>query len=288
VRTGLPLALAGAGAGLGIAALPQALPMISSIAPLRNRLMPDLAGIGAPGHVALTFDDGPDPASTPLFLRMLADEGVTATFFLLGRMLVKAPELAREMVAAGHEIALHGWEHRPMILRSPRETRDDLTRGYDLIGDVTSAAPTWYRPPYGVLTTAAYLSAARLGMRTVLWSAWGRDWTAHATPASVQRLVERDLTGGGTILLHDSDCTAKPQSWRSTLGAVPALLTTIRTRNLQVGPLKAHFAPAPPFSPALPTASIMNLSAQSTARIQGIQRPTNSMIVPESSIEVAA
>jgi peptidoglycan/xylan/chitin deacetylase (PgdA/CDA1 family) len=229
---------------VGVAALVHAVPAISSIALLRNRVMPGLAGTGASDHVALTFDDGPDPASTPRFLRLLDERGVKATFFLLGRMLDRAPELGRELIAAGHEVALHGWEHRCMIVRGPRATHDDLTRGRDLIADVTGTAPAWYRPPYGVLTSSAYVSAARLGMRTILWSAWGRDWTARANPTSVRRTVLRDLSGGGTILLHDSDCTSKPEAWRSTLGALPALLDTISARGLRVGPLREHGLPA--------------------------------------------
>jgi peptidoglycan/xylan/chitin deacetylase (PgdA/CDA1 family) len=215
-------------------------PTITSIAPLRNRFMPRIAGRGAADHVALTFDDGPDPASTPRFLRLLDERGVKATFFLLGMMLVKAPELGRELVAAGHEVALHGWEHQCLILRGPRATYDDLERGRDLIGEVTGQAPRFYRPPYGVLTASAAISARKLGLRTILWTAWGRDWTAHATPASVTRLVERDLDGGGTILLHDSDCTSKPEAWRSTLGALPALLDSIAERGLRVGRLAEH------------------------------------------------
>jgi len=232
--------LAGAAGVAGAVVVAQALPALSSIAPMRNRLLPGLAGRGAPDHVALTFDDGPDPASTPLFLDLLAERRVRATFFLLGFMIERAPGLAKEIAAAGHEVALHGYTHRVMLRRGWASTRDDLKRGYDLVAETTGNPPAWYRPPYGVLTTSARVAAGRLGMRTVLWIAWGRDWTARATPDSVQSLVQRDLRGGGTILLHDSDCTSKPQAWRSTLGAVPRLLDTIEARGWNVGPLAAH------------------------------------------------
>jgi peptidoglycan/xylan/chitin deacetylase (PgdA/CDA1 family) len=155
-------------------------------------------------------------------------------------MLVRAPELGRELVAAGHEIALHGWGHRCLLARGPRGTRDDLARGYDVIADITGAPPRWYRPPYGVLTTPAINVAGRLGLTPVLWSAWGLDWTSNATPASVLATVRRDLAGGGTVLLHDSDCTSAPGSWRATLGALPALIEGIRASGLAVGPLGAH------------------------------------------------
>jgi peptidoglycan/xylan/chitin deacetylase (PgdA/CDA1 family) len=223
-----------------VATLTQPFAAVAAIGPVRRRLLPRLAGLGDPGHVALTFDDGPHPDATPELLELLDRVGVRATFFLLGRMLSRAPELGRDLIAAGHEVALHGWEHRCLILRGPAATSEDLRRGRDLIIEVTGRPPLFYRPPYGVLTASAARSARRLGMRTTLWTAWGVDWTARATPASVTRRVLRDLDGGGTILLHDSDCTSQPEAWRSTLGALPALLDTIAERGLRVGPLSEH------------------------------------------------
>jgi hypothetical protein len=74
----------------------------------------------------------------------------------------------------------------------------------------------------------------------VLWTAWGEDWSATATPESVLRTVRRDLTGGGTVLLHDSDCTSAPLSWRSALGALPDLLDGCARAGWRVGPLSEH------------------------------------------------
>ena len=81
------------------------------------RVAPSLAGIGRPDHVALTFDDGPDPASTPLFLTELDRLGWKATFFLLGCMVRQAPSLAAELVAASHEVAVHGDRHDSHLRR---------------------------------------------------------------------------------------------------------------------------------------------------------------------------
>ena len=83
-------------------------------------------------------------------------------------------------------------------------------------------------------------AARRLGLRTVLWTAWGRDWTATATPASVVTHVGRGLRPGGTVLLHDSDCTSYPGSWRSALGALPRLADEFASRGLAVGPVGDH------------------------------------------------
>ncbi|MCX4745491.1 polysaccharide deacetylase family protein [Kitasatospora sp. NBC_01287] len=224
----------------GALALGHGLPALTSLGALRPLLAPRLSGPGDAGHVALTFDDGPDAASTPLFLEELAKTGTKATFFLLGRMLQRAPGLGRELVDAGHEVAVHGWAHRPLLIRSPRATRDDVARARDLIAEVTGQQPRWYRPPYGVLNTAALFAARENGLRPVLWTHWGQDWTARATPDSVMRTLTRAPLAGGTVLLHDSDCTSAPQAWRSTLGALPRLLERCAEEGLKVGPLREH------------------------------------------------
>jgi peptidoglycan-N-acetylglucosamine deacetylase len=233
----LPATVAALALG-GVAA--QAVPALTAITPLRRRFLPALAGTGRPEHVALTFDDGPDPVSTPRFLDLLRDEGVQATFFLLGDNVSRAPGVAADLVAAGHEVAVHGWDHRLLLASDPRRAYSDLARTCDLIRVVTGQRPRWYRPPYGVLSTAVLYACRRLDLTPVLWTAWGRDWEAGATPESIRGTVIGRLRGGGTILLHDSDCTSAPDSWRRTLAALPALLDDIRAYQLTVGPLAAH------------------------------------------------
>jgi peptidoglycan/xylan/chitin deacetylase (PgdA/CDA1 family) len=225
---------------LGVTLAAHAAPAVTSIGPLRRHLMPGLSGAGDPGHIALTFDDGPDRASTPAFLDVLAEHGVTATFFLLGRMLEAAPELGARLAADGHEVAVHGWEHRCTLVRGPCEIYDDLARAKDAIATATGQVPRWYRPPYGVLSSSALWAARKLDLTPVLWTNWGRDWTRVATPASVLETLGRGLRGGATLLLHDSDCTSAPGSWHNTLGALPVLLEGVRARSLSIGPLRDH------------------------------------------------
>jgi peptidoglycan/xylan/chitin deacetylase (PgdA/CDA1 family) len=212
--------------------LSAALPTLTFLTPVRA-LFPTLRGIGSAHHVALTFDDGPDPRSTPRFLDLLARRGVHATFFLVGEQLTRNSGLAREITAAGHEVAVHGWHHR-------RTVRDDLVSAYELIASASGRRPRWYRPPYGVLTWPGLLDARRLGLTPVLWTTWGRDWTSEATAGSVFERVNRTLRGGATVLLHDSDRYAAVGSWRATLGAVPLLLDECERRQLVVGPLREH------------------------------------------------
>jgi peptidoglycan/xylan/chitin deacetylase (PgdA/CDA1 family) len=218
----------------------HAAPALTAITPARRVLLPALSGVGPAGHVALTFDDGPDRVSTPHFLDLLATMRVRATFFLLGSMLHRDPGLGREIVAGGHEVAVHGWAHRCLLWRSPSATYDDIARATDRVAAVTGEPPRRYRPPYGVLTAGALLACQRLDLQPRLWTAWGRDWEANATPSSIVRTVTRTLAGGGTVLLHDSDCTSAAGSWRRTLAALPRVVDWARERNLDLGPLREH------------------------------------------------
>jgi peptidoglycan-N-acetylglucosamine deacetylase len=225
----------------GALAVAHAGPGITGIGPVRMLAFRRLAGQGDPGHVALTFDDGPDPESTPEFVRALAERDIRATFFMLGCMVEQAPGLAAEIAAAGHEIGVHGFDHRYLTLRGPRATRSDLTRATDLITDVTGKRPTLFRPPYGVLTGPALLTARELGLTPLLWGSWGREWTPGASPASVLATLVGGLDGGATVLLHDTSGRTSPAgAWQAALGALPLLLDECERRGLRVGPVAEH------------------------------------------------
>ena len=207
---------------------------------MRARLAPGLDGRGVPGHVALTFDDGPDPRSTPYFLAALERLGAHATFFVLGERLLDHPDLARRMLDEGHELAVHGWQHERPWLPEPRREAADVARAAGAIADLGAGAPLWYRPPYGILTAGRRRAAHRARLRPVLWTAWGRDWRAGADRASVLAALSQRLTGGATVLLHDSDYTSAPDSWRTTLAALPDLVARCRAAGWQVGTLREH------------------------------------------------
>ncbi|MFG2193859.1 polysaccharide deacetylase family protein [Streptomyces sp. NPDC048639] len=215
-------------------------PAATWIPAVRRTLSPALDGQGDPGHVALTFDDGPDPLSTPRFLRELDRLSVRATFFVLGAELQRYADLGRRIVAEGHELAVHGWRHEwPWYPRLRRDLHD-LPRAADTVLKVGGERPLWYRPPYGILTGGRWTAARRAGLQPVLWSAWGHDWTAQADPGSVLSEVAGTLRGGGTVLLHDSDRVSAPESWRAALGALPMLVAVCRERGMTVGPLGEH------------------------------------------------
>lgn len=236
-----PLRIAAVGgAGAATAAFVHLVPGVVAWRAARCRVLPRLSGVGSPGHVALTFDDGPDPASTPQVLDALEGLGWKATFFCLGCQVRRSPGLTRELVARGHEIAVHGDNHRSHLLRSPRATVADVAKAKDCIEEVTETAIRWFRPPYGGVALPSLLAGRESGLQMVLWTTWGVDWRPDSTGESVAGNVERTFHPGATVLLHDSDITSAPGSWRSTLDALPLLAERWDAAGLVVGTLSDH------------------------------------------------
>jgi len=226
-----------------VATAAQFAPSLARSSAFGERYAPALVGRGQRDHVALTFDDGPDPLGTPCVLRRLAELDLHATFFVLGCQAVRAPDIVAEVVRAGHEVAVHGYDHRSMAARTPRATIDDIARARDTIADIAGVAPAYFRPPFGMLTLAALHGARRAGLTTVLWTNWGRDWRPNATPASIVDDVTRRPLPGATVLLHDSDSQSAPGSWLAVVDALPELADAFARQELSTGPLGAHGLP---------------------------------------------
>ena len=207
----------------------------------RCRLLPTLSGVGRPDHVALTFDDGPDPVSTPLILDMLDTFGWKATFFCLGSQAEKAPGMITELVDRGHELGVHGQTHRSHLRRTAPDVVRDVRDARARLEDLSGRSLEWFRPPYGGLSAASLIAAHRLDLRLVLWTTWGKDWRADATGPSVAARVHRTFVPGATVLLHDSDVTSSPESWKATVEALPLLAGDWHDRGLEIGPLAEHF-----------------------------------------------
>jgi peptidoglycan/xylan/chitin deacetylase (PgdA/CDA1 family) len=225
-----------------------ALPIAGAFAgaALVGYMLPGLAGampalrppLGVEDHTAdgrgyaLTFDDGPHARGTPAVLEILQRERVRATFFLVGEQVQRNPALAAEIAAAGHAIALHCHRHRNLLRLTPWQVREDIARAEAQIEEHTGCSPALYRPPYGVLNAAALRLAQRRGWRTLLWTHWGRDWEARATPASIAARVTDGAGEGSVLLLHDADDYSAPGSWERTVAALPRVLDTLAQRGL--------------------------------------------------------
>jgi peptidoglycan/xylan/chitin deacetylase (PgdA/CDA1 family) len=203
-------------------------------------LLPGLSGVGRADHVALTFDDGPDRESTPAILDALDELDWKATFFCLGEQVEQNPELARELLRRGHEIGAHGFSHHSHLRRPAPWATNDLRRTLSLLTDVTGETPRWFRPPYGALSASSLVAARRCDVQLVLWTTWGRDWRAGIDGTAVAADVERTFYPGATVLLHDSDVTSTPGSWKATLEALDILAEVWEEKGLAVGPLREH------------------------------------------------
>jgi peptidoglycan/xylan/chitin deacetylase (PgdA/CDA1 family) len=177
--------------------------------------------------VAVTFDDGPHEEGTPRVLDELAQRAAIATFFVVGEQVARRPELARRIVEAGHEVAVHGFRHTLLLRRRTAELAADLDRCVATIEDATGVSPTLYRPPYGVFSSGALAHVRGRGWRPLLWSTWGRDWRRRTNAAEIARLATRNLRPGDVVLLHDSDAYSSAGSWRRTVGAVPSVLDAV-------------------------------------------------------------
>ena len=177
--------------------------------------------------VALTFDDGPHPEGTPAVLDHLARRGVVATFFLVGEQVARRPELARRIVADGHEVAIHGYRHTLLLRRRLKELAADLDRCVATIEDATGISPALHRPPFGIYS-AAGLAFARERFRPLLWSRWGKDWRKFTTPGRIAARATRALAPGDVILLHDADFYSSRRSHERTALALPLILAELK------------------------------------------------------------
>lgn len=201
-------------------------PAIAQAIGVRRRLYEDRG-------VALTFDDGPHPEGTRAVLEALASRDVTATFFVVGEQVERYPSLTAEIVAAGHQLALHGYRHRNQMRLTPAQIADDLHKGVEVIGEICGNRPRVYRPPYGIFTFAGLSATRRAALEPVLWSSWGRDWRANTTAEEIAGLVSRGLGEGDVVLLHDADWYSATGSHRRTAAALPLILDVLEERGLQ-------------------------------------------------------
>jgi peptidoglycan/xylan/chitin deacetylase (PgdA/CDA1 family) len=161
--------------------------------------------------IALTFDDGPDPVQTPRMLDLLAKYHVKATFCLVGRKVQAYPNLVRRIVAGGHTLCNHSWQHSLTLgKQSPAVIRADLRQTNDAIHDAVPGAKIAYlRAPGGNFTPAYVRVATEMGMKSIYWQTDPRDWDhpiGESSPAHRARViaaVQKQVRKGSIVLSHD-------------------------------------------------------------------------------------
>jgi peptidoglycan-N-acetylglucosamine deacetylase len=163
-----------------------------------------------PGELALTFDDGPNPAWTPKLLDTLAEQEVRATFFMLGSHAEAEPELVKRIIAAGHVVGNHSWSHPNLARSTAARVRDELKRTKQTLEQIVGAPVRWFRPPYGARRPVVFRIAREMGLEPVLWNAMTTDWSERSAERIAERLgamIERAGRRGSAanIVLHDGN-----------------------------------------------------------------------------------
>lgn len=171
--------------------------------------------------MALTFDDGPWPVYTEKILAILKREHVHATFFMIGRNVAAHPELARRVVAEGHAIGNHTWNHPSR----PRGAGAEITRTDAALKQAVGFTPNLFRPPYGMLHNGLATFAKQQGKAVLIWSSDSRDWD-HASAGSIYATVMRQSGPGGIILMHDGGGNRA-----ATAAALPDVIASLRARG---------------------------------------------------------
>lgn len=153
-------------------------------------------------HVVMTYDDGPDPRDTPRILEALDQAGSTATFFVLAGRAQRSPSLLNEISAAGHEIGLHGLDHRRPTTFGAIETLRRLRDGKAIVEDLTGHAVRWYRPPYGAQNARTWSATKAAGLHAVMWGATTWDWRDVDQQTRVDKVLSCTRKGA-IVLCHD-------------------------------------------------------------------------------------
>jgi peptidoglycan/xylan/chitin deacetylase (PgdA/CDA1 family) len=183
-------------------------------------------------RIALTFDDGPDPAVTPQVLDRLERHGARASFFCIGESVRRHPALAREIVARGHRIENHSDHHsKAFSLFGPHRQRSEIERAQATIRDLVGRAPTLFRAPAGLRNVFLDPILRREGLRLVSWTRRGFDTVSHE-PRKIAAKLTRGLGAGDILLLHDGDPARGADGVPVALPALDLVLAEMERRGL--------------------------------------------------------
>ena len=183
-------------------------------------------------RVALTFDDGPD-SMTPRYLDLLDELGTPATFFVCGERAAKHPELVREYLRRGHQLAGHGYDHTRFTKLSRRALLDQCTRTDQAIGGHVSGRP-WVRPPHGSLDATTVLALRAAGYVVAMWTVDSCDYTERDPGRLAARCSPEHVSAGDVLLFHEG------QEW--TLAALPAIVSALHAAGLECVTMHDLFA----------------------------------------------
>ena len=192
--------------------------------------------------VALTFDDGPTAERVDSLITILRSRGVWATFFLIGAEVAKAPDAARMLVEAGHELGNHSYTHRRLVLRSPSTLRGEIARTDTLLRGAGARDPIFFRPPYGYKLLGLPYVLWRMGRTTVTWDIEPESYPdVAATADGIIAHVLARVRPGSIILLHPWY-----PSRATTFEALPKMIDSLQARGYRVTTVGDLLAREPP------------------------------------------
>lgn len=174
--------------------------------------------------ISLTFDDGPDNKSTPQVLDILKRFGVPATFFVIGKNLEPHKRVVERMVDEGHQVANHSWSHlRPTKLKGEDFLSEILPANKVLEDFIDLSQPLYYRPPYGLLTSAQVEEIRNKGYIVISWSIDSLDWT-NSKPEEIRDKVINSAKPGAIVLMHSA---GGKDGRRNTIKALPEIIENL-------------------------------------------------------------
>lgn len=181
-------------------------------------------------QLALTYDDGPNDPHTLRLLEILAKHNVCATFFLIGRYVQQRPDIARELVQAGHVVGNHTFTHPNLIFASTLQTRMQIEECKRVLSDAVGEHSRLFRPPFGARRPQSLRMVRELDMETVMWNVTGWDWSGGSAEY-IESKITRQVRGGSVILLHDGG-HADPKADRSqTVIATDRLISRYKSEG---------------------------------------------------------
>jgi peptidoglycan/xylan/chitin deacetylase (PgdA/CDA1 family) len=183
-------------------------------------------------QLALTYDDGPNDPHTLRLLEVLARHNVKATFFLIGRYVKQRPDIAHELVRAGHIVGNHTFSHPNLIFASARETGMQLRDCKRALNDAVGEHSRLFRPPFGGRRPGTLRIVRSLGLEPVMWNVTGWDWKGKPTEY-VEQKVRRQIRGGDVILLHDGGHQAFGADRSQTVIATDRLITRYKSEGYE-------------------------------------------------------
>ena len=182
-------------------------------------------------EVALTFDDGPSEGTGEI-LEILDRHAARATFFQCGMNVLRLPEMARRVAAAGHEIGNHSHTHPLLALRAAAAIEAEFAAAQSAILDTTGIRPVWLRAPYGARWFGMRRAQRRLGLTGLMWTVIGYDWSLPST--AIVKRVQARAGNGGIVCLHDGRQLRQRPDIRATAAAVRVLVPWLQEQGYRL------------------------------------------------------